>query len=211
MTAKRTQQGFNLLEILVSLLVLSIGLLGLVGMQAAAQQAEMESYQRAQAMVLLGDVVDRINTNRKAATCYSITASAGVQFLGSATYLGSADADHYDTGAFSCPSLATNPNAVARASLDLQLIDEMVQGVAETKGGASIGAMLGARVCIGFDANSQSYTVAVAWQGLSTTFSPASWPTASNPAVARNCAVNKFGNDAQRRVVWTTLLVASLT
>ena len=209
MTAKRAQQGFNLLEILVSLLVLCIGLLGLVGMQAAAQQAEMESYQRAQAMVLLGDIVDRINTNRKAATCYAITdGTTGVK------HLGTTGTDHYDTATFSCPSLATNPNAVARASLDLQLIDQMVQGVAETKGGASIGAMLGARVCIGFDANSQSYTVAVAWQGLSTTFSPASWPTASNPAVARNCAVNKYGsgaNDAQRRVVWTTLLVAALT
>ena len=209
MSAKHTQQGFNLLEVLVSLLVLSIGLLGLVGMQAAAQQAEMESYQRAQAMVLLGDVVDRINTNRKAATCYAITdGTSGTPFLGTT------GTDHYDTATFACPSLATNPNAVARASLDLQLIDQMVQGVAEAKGGASIGAMLGARVCIGFDTNSQSYTVAVAWQGLSKTFSPASWPTASNPAVARNCALNKYGtstSDAQRRVVWTTLLVASLT
>lgn len=210
MTAKRAQQGFNLLEILVSLLVLCIGLLGLVGMQAAAQQAEMESYQRAQAMVLLNDVVDRINTNRKAATCYAVTTNT----TSGTPHLGTTGTDHYDTSGFSCPSLATNPNAVARASLDLQLIDQMVQGVAEAKGGASIGAMLGARVCIGFDTNSQSYTVAVAWQGLSTTFSPASWPTASNPAVARNCALNKYGsgaNDAQRRVVWTTLLVAALT
>ena len=35
----------------------------------------------------------------------------------------------------------------------------------------------------------------------------------SNPAVARNCALNLYDTgtaDAQRRVVWTTIMVASL-
>ena len=210
-TPKRAQAGFNLLEILVSLLVLMLGLLGLVGLQATAQQAEVESYQRAQAMVLMNDIVDRLNTNRKGGPCYNITASSGVKYVGTATYLGAADSDHYDTSsAVNCPSVATNPNAQNRASLDLQLIDEMMQGVTETRGGASVGSMIGARACIGFDTNSQAYTVAVAWQGLSKTFSPYSWPSATNPAVAHNCAKDKFGDDAQRRVVWTTLLVASL-
>ncbi len=43
----RSQAGFNLMEILITLLVLTTGLLGLVGMQAVAQRAELESYQRA--------------------------------------------------------------------------------------------------------------------------------------------------------------------
>ena len=208
MRSRYSQSGFNLLEILISLLVLSIGLLGLVGLQAAAQQGELESYQRAQAMVLMNDIVDRINTNRKAATCYAVTtdSSAGTPYLGTTT-----GGSHYSTGSFSCPALATNPNAQARAQLDLQLIDAMLQGATETTGGASIGAMIGARACIGFDSVSQSYTVAIAWQGMTKTFSPASWPTASNPAFARNCAKDIFGDDAQRRVVWTTIMVASLS
>jgi type IV pilus assembly protein PilV len=156
------------------------------------------------------DIVDRINTNRKAAACYSITDSTGVSFLGAA------GSGKYDTSSYSCPSLATLPWAVTRAGTDLQFIDQMLLGAGETIGGNKVGAMLGARACIGFDAASQSYTVAVAWQGTTSTFSPASWPLANNPAVARNCAVGLYGSvasglDAQRRVVWTTIMVASLT
>ena len=87
----------------------------------------------------------------------------------------------------------------------------LLGAVEQSSGGVSIGAMLGARACIGFDAASQSYTVAVAWQGMSRSFSPDTWPTASTPAIARKCAVNLYGDDTQRRVVWTTVLIASLT
>jgi type IV pilus assembly protein PilV len=202
----RKQAGFSLIEILVTLLILSVGLLGLVGMQVMAHQAELESYQRAQAMVLMSDIVDRINTNRKGATCYAITDAAGTP------YLGTAGSDKYDVGGYSCPSLATNAFAVDRAEFDLQVIDQMVLGAGEQNAdGLSIGAMLGARACIGFDSDSQGYTVAIAWQGMSQTFSPQGWPTASSPAVARMCAADLYGDDTQRRVIWTTVAIASLT
>lgn len=200
---RQRQAGFNMLEILFSLLVVTTGLLGLAGTQVIAQRAELESYQRAQAMVLMTDIVDRINTNRKAAICYNIWTST------SPKYLGTVGSDKYDIAGYSCPALATNPAAVNRAKLDLQFIDQMMLGSAETLGSGQVGAMLGGRTCIGFDTVSQSYTVAIAWQGTSSTFSPASWPT--GPAIAKNCALNLYGADTQRRVVWTTIIVASLT
>jgi type IV pilus assembly protein PilV len=207
MNNTRREEGFTMIEILVAMLVLTIGLLGLVAIQAVSQRAELESYQRAQAMVLMSDIVDRINTNRKAATCYAITTNTAA----GTPYVGTTGAGVYSTGSYSCPSLATNPNAVARALLDLQLIEEMLLGASEALGGASVGAMTGARACIGFDSAGQAYTVAVAWQGFSKTFSPATWPTATNPALARNCALNLYGDDTQRRVIWTTLMVAALS
>jgi type IV pilus assembly protein PilV len=203
---KSPQGGFTLIEVLVALLVLTVGLLGLVGVQVVAQNAELESYQRAQAMVLMNDIVDRINANRKAAACYAITTSSSA----GTPYLGATGAGQYSSGSFSCPSLATNPTAVATAQTDVQLIEQMLQGAAETTSGNRIGSMIGARACIGFDTASQSYTVAIAWQGITATFSPASWDATINPAIARNCALNLYGTDTQRRVVWTTLLVASL-
>src|SRR5690349_25136003 len=121
---RNRQTGFNMLEILFSLLIVTTGLLGLAGTQVVAQRAEQESYQRAQAMVLLTDIVDRINTNRKGAVCYSITADAAA----GTSYLGAAGAGKYDVASYGCPSLATNPDAVARAGLDLQFIDEILQG-----------------------------------------------------------------------------------
>lgn len=203
---RNRQAGFNMLEILFSLLIVSTGLLGLAGTQVIAQRAEQESYQRAQAIVLMTDVVDRINTNRKAAICYNISDST----TGSG-YLGATGAGKYSIPSFTCPALATNPAAVTRAQLDLQFIDQMLLGAGETIGGNKVGAMIGARTCIGFDTASQSYTVAIAWQGTTATFSPASWPSANNPAIARNCSLNLYGTDTQRRVVWTTIMVASLT
>jgi type IV pilus assembly protein PilV len=204
LTTRRRQAGFNLLEVLVSLLIVTVGLLGLAGTQVVAQRAEQESYQRAQAMIVMSDIVDRINANRKVAVCYAITdaPTAGTK------YLGTDGAGHYAPGGFSCPSMATNPTAVTRAALDVQFIDNMLLGAGESMGGGKVGAMIGARACIGFDAASQSYTVAVAWQGNSQTFSPQSWTAA--PDVAKYCGKALYGEETQRRVVWTTLIIANL-
>jgi type IV pilus assembly protein PilV len=200
------EAGFSLLEILITLLILTIGLLGLAGLQAIAQRTGQEAYQRAQAIIILNDILDRINTNRAVATCYAITTPAS-----GTPHLGTTGTGRYDPAGFSCPSMATNPNGVTRAGVDLAAIDAVLQGAAESASGARAGAMIGARACIGYDSTTSSYSVAVAWQGLGSTFSPASWDTTTTPATARNCAINKYGtDDALRRVVWSTLLVATL-
>jgi type IV pilus assembly protein PilV len=195
-----------MLEVLVSLAITAFGLFGLVGLQAVAQKMELESYQRAQALILLSDIIDRINTNRAAASCYVVTTTASSS--GSSSNLGTTGTGHYDVAGFSCGALASNPAAVARAQLDLTEIDNALQGAAEKLAGGQVGAMIGARACIGFDSNTRAYTVAVAWQGITPTFSPAGWTSA--PATARYCAVDQYGADTQRRVVWNSLIVASL-
>src|SRR5206468_8105460 len=128
---RNRQAGFNMLEILFSLLIVTTGLLGLAGTQVIAQRAEQESYQRAQAVVLMTDIVDRINTNRKAAICYNITTDTA----NGVGYLGATGAAKYNVGSYTCPALSTNPSAVARTQLDLQFIDEMLLGAGETLGG----------------------------------------------------------------------------
>ena len=104
---RNRQAGFNMLEILFSLLIVTTGLLGLAATQVIAQRAEQESYQRAQAIVLMTDIVDRINTNRKAAICYNITTNT----TAGTGYLGTAGGGKYDVSSYSCPALATNPAA----------------------------------------------------------------------------------------------------
>jgi type IV pilus assembly protein PilV len=203
----RTQSGFSMIEILVSMFIIATGLFGLIGMQILAHKSELDSYQRAQALVLITDIIDRVNLNRKVATCYAITttSSTGTPYLGTTTGGG-----HYDTTGFSCPTMAANPNAVARASQDLVEMDSMLQGSAEALSGGQVGAMIGARACIGFDSATQRYIVAVAWQGSSEGFDPTGWAQA--PDVAKNCAKGLYGTtEGWRRVVWNTLLVASLT
>jgi type IV pilus assembly protein PilV len=67
MTLNHKQQGFGLIEVLVSMLILSIGLLGIAGLQAQSIRFNNEAYLRTQATVLAGDIVDRMRTNRTAA------------------------------------------------------------------------------------------------------------------------------------------------
>ena len=56
--------GFSLLELLVALLVLSVGLLGLASLQATTMRFNHSAYLRAQATSLAYDLVDRMRANR---------------------------------------------------------------------------------------------------------------------------------------------------
>ncbi|KZN54152.1 type IV pilus modification protein PilV [Pseudoalteromonas luteoviolacea] len=60
---KKVQAGFTLLEVVVAFMVLSFGLLGAVALQAKAKQASFDSMQRAAAVALAGDIIQRIRSN----------------------------------------------------------------------------------------------------------------------------------------------------
>lgn len=57
------QRGFSLIEVLVALLVLSIGLLGLAALQTTSLQFNTGSYHRTQATFLAYDIIDRMRAN----------------------------------------------------------------------------------------------------------------------------------------------------
>lgn len=65
--AHRGDGGFTLLEVLVAVLVLSLGLLGIAALQASTVQFNHAAYLRSQATSLAYDIVDRMRTNRNAA------------------------------------------------------------------------------------------------------------------------------------------------
>ena len=188
------QRGFSLVEILVTLVIVLIGLLGLAGVQMRAHQAELESYQRAQALVLVADMADRINANRKAPQCYAVTTNTAT----GTPYLGSGNA-----AAASCAGWGTAAlQAIAVA--DVTAWDNLLKGSAETLGGANVGAMIGARGCISRDAATETYRIAVAWQGLA----PTAAPTAADAAAT--CGLNLYGDERLRREVSTSVRIANL-
>lgn len=57
-------KGFTLLEVLVALLILSIGLLGLVNLQMRGLQYADSARQRSQATFLAYDILDRMRANK---------------------------------------------------------------------------------------------------------------------------------------------------
>jgi type IV pilus assembly protein PilV len=140
-----------MLEVLVALVIVVLGLLGLAGLQARIQAAELEAYQRTQALVLLQDMVDRLTTNRKQALNYVTTG------VGTGTALGV------------CGPMTGHQR-------DLCEWSNALLGASETSsGGTALGAMIGARGCISNPVASlpREFVVAVAWQGLTPTAAPA--------------------------------------
>src|SRR4051812_49346809 len=71
------QRASTLIEVLVAALILGFGLMGLAGLQARIQTAHAESYQRAQALLLLQDMASRISANRSHAAAYVTTGPIG--------------------------------------------------------------------------------------------------------------------------------------
>ena len=183
---RRAQRGATLIEILVSLIILLIGLLGLIGVMVQSQRGQVESYQRVQALLLVQDMVARINTNRVAADCYV-----------TATPLGTENNTVPDASA--CAATGVTASQKARTTQDLIDWKALLLGSTEKSGGTTdVGGILNARGCISKDAATGIYQVAVVWQGAQTVGAPPAGIT---------CGTGSYGaDDSQRRAVSVTLL-----
>ena len=182
-----TQGGATLIEVLVSLVILMLGLLGLVGLMIQSQRAQLDSYQRVQALLILQDMAARINANKAVASCY-VTAS----------YIG--------TGNETVPAAATClvGTAVQKARVETDMTEwrNLLLGSAELAGGDKVGAVLGARGCVVRDAVTNLYQVSIAWQGGSATAAP--------PAGVP-CGEGLYGDAAARRAVSLTVQISNFT
>lgn len=175
------QRGATLIEVLVSLVILMVGLLGLIGVMIQSQRAQLESYQRTQALLLVQDMAARINSNRVAADCYVIAVMGTGQ----------------DTAALDATACAAgDATQKARVTYDLRQWNELLKGSAELAGGNQVGAILGARGCIA-KAATGVFQVSVAWQGVE---------SAGTAPAGITCGNALYGaNDANRRAVSITV------
>lgn len=147
-----------MIEVLVTIVIIAIGLLGIAGLQVRLQSSEMESYQRAQALLLLDDMVNRMSANRLTAARYPeavpLTSPVGA--------------------GMTCP---TTDAASTRVQVDVKEWCDALQGAAESASGSRVGVMVGGRGCVedlGIGAaGDKRYRVTVAWQGLTPLAAPA--------------------------------------
>jgi type IV pilus assembly protein PilV len=177
--AMRRQHGISLIEVLITLVILAFGLLGIAVFQSKANLGSVESYQRAQAVILLDDMTFRLQGNPANSAAYVVNE------------VGTGDTQPAD-----CSGVAVG------AARDLCEWSNALKGAAETdnSNNKNIGAMIGARGCItqvqvantaGGACIPAIYQVAVAWQGLHATQPP-----------SITCGRNKFGtDDSYRRLI----------
>ncbi len=81
----RKQAGFTLIEILVTVVILAVGLLGLAGLQATSLKYNSTAYQRSQATSLAYDIIDRMRANAGRARSGYYNRNAGFTDPGTAT------------------------------------------------------------------------------------------------------------------------------
>ena len=145
---RRAQAGFSMIEILITIAILMVGLLGLAGLQTQVAAAEFEAYQRAQALVLVQEMADRINANKKIAGKYvqDDIGADGVEIA--------------------------DCHLKASYERDVCEFHNSLVGASEKKSGTTaVGAMLGARSCI-TSPEANVYVITVAWQGFASTKEP---------------------------------------
>ena len=144
---RKAQSGFTMIEVLVTIAILTVGLLGLAAMQTLSNLAELESYQRSQALVLVRDMADRMSANKGHIVDY-VANDLGLD------------------PAWDCAQYLAGP--ILSHKLDLCEWNKQLNGASEkTDGGArNVGAMIGARGCI-VRVDPVTFLVTVAWQGLS--------------------------------------------
>ncbi len=75
-TQHARQRGLSLIEVLVAIVVISLGLLGMAGLQAASLRSSQSALYRAQAAQLADDMAERMRTNVGQATAYALTLAA---------------------------------------------------------------------------------------------------------------------------------------
>ncbi len=63
-------KGFTLIEVLIALIVMSVGMLGIAGLYVHSMQAGSTSLFRHHAVTLAGDIADRIRANPRAGAAY---------------------------------------------------------------------------------------------------------------------------------------------
>ena len=178
------QRGVSMIEVLVTIFILVIALMALGRLQARLQVSEMESYQRAQALILVKDMASRMLANRRNAASYVTSSPLG----------GSSD----------CPTSGT-----ARRDADWAEWCDLLKGAGERDASsARVGAMLGGRGCIVSTGLADEYRITVAWQGLIPVSLPANSPACGSGSY-NGTGTSACINDLCRRIVSTLVRVGS--
>jgi len=177
------QNGFSLIELLVAVVVFSIGMLAVAGLQTISKRASYEGLQRTVASQVANGLLEDIRSNGNGVAVYLASPDLGGGVAGTEP-------------APNCSTVGVECNAVQKAAHDLWFWEDILDGNQEIGTEGAAGGILSPTICITGPAGGGAgiYVVSVAWQGT----------VALTSTIANPCGVGsgKYGDgDEFRRVV----------
>ena len=147
-------RGFSLIELLVTIVIFSVGLLAVAGLQTVSKSANFESLQRTTASHVAYGLLEDMRTNGNGINIY----------LGSADLGGGVIAAE---PAPNCSAMAASCNAAQKAAHDLWFWESMLDGALETGPEGASGGLVEPTICIDgpLGGGPGIYTISVAWRG----------------------------------------------
>ena len=94
--ATNRERGFSLVEVLIALVIMSVGMLGIAGLYVQSLQAGRTSMLRHNAVTLAGDVADRIRANPRAGIVYQDSAGEDKDCVDNGTDCNESDMAEHD-------------------------------------------------------------------------------------------------------------------
>lgn len=194
-TARDVQSGFSLLEVIITMGILAVGLLGLAGLQARALNAEADSFSRSQAVMLANEMADRMNSNlvevktsTAASTGYNQQTSGGVKVVFGTSYSNDCISVSNNTSALQASCCAAKSTIAAR---DLCEWDLSLKGIGEAIGTNKVGGMNGARACVFNTGTTGIFQIDVVWQGRDIGVAPGDNSCGSTAIATRRSGVSR--------------------
>lgn len=176
------QRGFSLLEMLIALVVFSIGLLAVAGLQTVSKQSNFEAVQRTAASQIANGLLEDMRTNGDAIDIYRAAGEMGRGSLGNEPVPNC-------RGGVEC-------NTAQKAAHDLWFWEQAIDGNMEASGGVATGGLMLPSLCINGPAagGAGMYQVTITWRG-----SAAIPNTVNNPCGA---ASGNYGAENEfRRII----------
>lgn len=128
----KKNKGFTLIEVLIALVVLSIGLLGVAGLQAKSQQFSRNAYLNTQATVIAHDMLERVRANPSGLKSGSYNNAATTQHAGCFTTAGCSSQQMAENDMFEWTDDVANklPNGKSVICIDSTQDDGTTEAVA---------------------------------------------------------------------------------
>ena len=153
MSTRNTQRGFSLIELLIALIVFSVGLLAVAGLQTVSKQANFEALQRTSASQIAHGLLEDMRVNGDAINVYLAAGEMGAGSRG-------AEPAPNCSGTAIC-------NPAQKASLDLWFWEQVLDGNLEMSGNTGAGGLVLPTMCVDGPAGGGAgiYAVTIAWRG----------------------------------------------